>query len=366
MNPALRNLPRLLRPALVLTIGTALGAQATPLASVPERLPRWQRDSLLAWRTSLEASIDSTNAEIALFNARCGAVGPGAPGRAACEAALGPLGGRAQALEVEKQDLARAVREAVARVDAACPTIDERLRRDQEALRRQQAVSATSAGELEALARESEDAQRAAIGVGISALFGEAVNRLTARGEQVQALERLVTRHEARLRTGGADVALLRAQLERAKRAYGSAAAAAGAGRTYQRAGELDALMGLARAEAAAIERTAATADGEARRLLTQPALRQLLLETPELGEFTRAITDHVSATPQFERFAPAYSLAAFAVDYGYEAARWAAAADQIIARNAVTPQQLAAVASLRRQMERSMQLKQACALPRP
>lgn len=336
-------------------------AQNVPLVQVPSQLPRGVRDSLAGARAVLESSIDSVDAEIRLFNARCGAVGPGMPGRDACERDIGPLGGRAAELRQQKQVFADAVSGAVRRMDEACPTIEERFRRDQEALRRQQAVNETAAAELDALARESEAAQRAAINLGVSSLFGEAASRLAQRAEQAKALARLVDRHEARLRGSGADVALVRAQIDRAERAYLAATAAAAAGRTAQRVGEVNAVLGLASAEAAAIERTAAAADGEARRLLSSSALQALLVESPEVAEFARAVADQVSATPQFERLAPVYGLAAFLVDYGYEATRWAAAADQIIARNQLTPQQLEAVAALRRQMVRTVELRAAC-----
>lgn len=350
--------------ALLLVLPTALVAQGTALVPIPERIPSPRRDSLVAERRRAEQRIDSVNIEIGAFNARCGQVGVGTPARAACEADLARLQVVAGALEVAKLRLAASVDSAERHVAAACPGIEAQLARDREQLRRQQGVNEAAVREIEDWARESEDAQRAALSVAVGAIFGEAATRLAARADEARALQRLLRQREAQLQAAGVNGAELFARLQRAERAYVSASGAAGFGRGYQALGEVDAALGLVRTEAAAVASFAELGDADLRTVLSSPRVRELTVENVALSEALRSILDHASATPQLVRFAPAYGLAALLVDYGYEAARWESARRAIARQHALTDLQLRAVDALSLQIRRTVEMRRVCRLP--
>ena len=341
---------------------TAQATAAAPIATVPEKLPAGQREALEQRRRALLSRVDAFNALAPDFLARCGQVPVEESARIAfCQAELGRLTARQQQIVDDKGGFAAAVDSAVARFDQACPAIDAQLARDREALRRQQGVSASMSAELEAWARENEDAQRSAMMLGVKSLMGEAASRLAARQARVTALQGAIARNERLLGERGIATGPVKSRLAWLAGEYGRAEAQANVGGAIVRAGEIDGLYELLRTEAGVIAKEMATTDDAMRDALADPALAAIVNADATASDLARQTLDQLVATPGFERFAPQYALASFVVDYGYDATRWALSGARILQGDAVNERSLEAVAALTRQIRRTVEWQSAC-----
>ena len=370
MNPRrdrARRAWRLLVLAIIIAapLTAPLAAQATaaaPIVTVPEKLPAGQREALEQRRRALLSRVDAFNALAPDFLARCGQVPVEESARIAfCQAELGRLTARQQQIVDDKGGFAAAVDSAVARFDQACPAIDAQLARDREALRRQQGVSASMSAELEAWARENEDAQRSAMMLGVKSLMGEAASRLAARQARVTALQGAIARNERLLGERGIATGPVKSRLAWLAGEYGRAQAQANVGGAIVRAGEIDGLYELLRTEAGVIAKEMATTDDAMRDALADPALAAIVNADATASDLARQTLDQLVATPGFERFAPQYALASFVVDYGYDATRWALSGARILQGDAVNERSLEAVAALTRQIRRTVEWQSAC-----
>ena len=370
MNPRrdrARRAWRLLVLAIIIAapLTAPLAAQATaaaPIVTVPEKLPAGQREALEQRRRALLSRVDAFNALAPDFLARCGQVPVEESARIAfCQAELGRLTARQQQIVDDKGGFAAAVDSAVARFDQACPAIDAQLARDREALRRQQGVSASTSAELEAWARENEDAQRSAMMLGVKSLMGEAASRLAARQARVTALQGAIARNERLLGERGIATGPVKSRLAWLAGEYGRAQAQANVGGAIVRAGEIDGLYELLRTEAGVIAKEMATTDDAMRDALADPALAAIVNADATASDLARQTLDQLVATPGFERFAPQYALASFVVDYGYDATRWALSGARILQGDAVNERSLEAVAALTRQIRRTVEWQSAC-----
>ena len=370
MNPRrdrARRAWRLLVLAIIIAapLTAPLAAQATaaaPIVTVPEKLPAGQREALEQRRRALLSRVDAFNALAPDFLARCGQVPVEESARIAfCQAELGRLTARQQQIVGDKGGFAAAVDSAVARFDQACPAIDAQLARDREALRRQQGVSASMSAELEAWARENEDAQRSAMMLGVKSLMGEAASRLAARQARVTALQGAIARNERLLGERGIATGPVKSRLAWLAGEYGRAQAQANVGGAIVRAGEIDGLYELLRTEAGVIAKEMATTDDAMRDALADPALAAIVNADATASDLARQTLDQLVATPGFERFAPQYALASFVVDYGYDATRWALSGARILQGDAVNERSLEAVAALTRQIRRTVEWQSAC-----
>ena len=370
MNPRrdrARRAWRLLVLAIIIAapLTAPLAAQATaaaPIVTVPEKLPAGQREALEQRRRALLSRVDAFNALAPDFLARCGQVPVEESARIAfCQAELGRLTARQQQIVGDKGGFAAAVDSAVARFDQACPAIDAQLARDREALRRQQGVSASMSAELEAWARENEDAQRSAMMLGVKSLMGEAASRLAARQARVTALQGAIARNERLLGERGIATGPVKSRLAWLAGEYGRAEAQANVGGAIVRAGEIDGLYELLRTEAGVIAKEMATTDDAMRDALADPALAAIVNADATASDLARQTLDQLVATPGFERFAPQYALASFVVDYGYDATRWALSGARILQGDAVNERSLEAVAALTRQIRRTVEWQSAC-----
>ena len=370
MNPRrdrARRAWRLLVLAIIIAapLTAPLAAQATaaaPIVTVPEKLPAGQREALEQRRRALLSRVDAFNALAPDFLARCGQVPVEESARiASCQGELGRLTARQQQIVGDKGGFAAAVDSAVARFDQACPAIDAQLARDREALRRQQGVSASMSAELEAWARENEDAQRSAMMLGVKSLMGEAASRLAARQARVTALQGAIARNERLLGERGIATGPVKSRLAWLAGEYGRAEAQANVGGAIVRAGEIDGLYELLRTEAGVIAKEMATTDDAMRDALADPALAAIVNADATASDLARQTLDQLVATPGFERFAPQYALASFVVDYGYDATRWALSGARILQGDAVNERSLEAVAALTRQIRRTVEWQSAC-----
>lgn len=351
--------------ALVALVGTPLGAQAAtdiPLAEIPERLPGSLREPLRAERRLLEARIDAFNAFVPDFLARCGQMPADATARMmACKSELAGIEAQQRAIVADKAVLRAHVDTATTRFERACVDIDAQLARDREALRRQQRVNESAVGELEDWARMNEEAQRSAVMLGVKSLMGEAANRLLARQARVTTLQAAIARNERLLGERGIPVGPVRERLATLALKYDRAQRQAAAGAALARSGEAEAIYGLARTEAGVIATQLAAADEELARALADPAFEAIIARDASAADLARSALDLAAATPGFERLAPQYALAAFIVDYGYDATRWSLSAQRILQGDALSAQALEAVAALTRQIRRTIEWRDAC-----
>lgn len=358
-----RRLRRAIVPAILLA--APLGAQASPdvpLAGVPEWWPTSLREPLRAERRLLEARIDGFNAIVPDFMSRCGTIPADAPARrAACTAELSGLEARQRAIVADKAALRARVDSAASRLVVACTGIEAQLERDREALRRQQRVNAATADELEAWARLNDEAQRAAVTLGVKSLLGEAATRLQARQARVASLQAAIARNERLLAERGIPVDAVRERLATLAVRYDRARTQAAAGAALARAGEVEAIYGLAKTEAGLIAQQQAETDEELRRALADPAFDAIVARDASVADLARSVLDLLAGMPGFERLAPPYALAAFVVDYGYDATQWTLSAQRILQGDALSAQGLEAVAALTRQIRRTVEWREAC-----
>lgn len=358
----------LLAAVLATFAGSPLSAQAAgdvPLAEVPARLPPSLREPLRAERRMLEARIDGFNVFVPDFMARCGSMPPDATARmAACKAELAGLEAQQRLIVGDKAALKARVDSATVRLDRACIDIDAQLARDREALRRQQRVNESAVGELEEWARLNEEAQVSAVTLGVKSLLGEAATRLQARQARVGTLQAAIARNERLLGERGIPIAPVRERLATLALKYDRARMQATAGAAIARSGEVEAIYGLAKTEAGIIAQQQAAADEELKRALADPAFDLIIARDASVADLTRSALDLLAGTPGFERFAPHYALAAFVVDYGYDATRWTLSAQRIVQGDALSARALEAVAALTRQIRRTVEWRAACKTP--
>lgn len=350
-------------------VGTRGGAQAAPdvpLAVVPARLPASLREPLLAERRLLEARIDGFNALVPDFMARCGQMPADAVARmAACKAELAGFEAQQRRIVTDKAALAARVDSASTRLEHACVDIDAQLARDREALRRQQRVNESAVGELEEWGRLNDEAQRSAVKLGVQSLLGEAASRLQARQARVGTLQAALARNERLLGERGIPVGPVRERLATLALKYDRARLQAAAGAALARSGEVESIYGLAKTEAGVIVQQLAAGDEELKRALADPAFDAIIARDATAAELTRSALDLVASTPGFERFAPQYALAAFIVDYGYDATQWTLSAQRILQGDALSARALEAVEALTRQIRRTVEMREACKAPR-
>jgi hypothetical protein len=335
-----------------------------PLVPVPARLPAPLRDSLEAVRAGLEARVDGFNAIVPVFLARCG------PGRISvedaariggCETEHRTLLARQEAIVAAKAAFRSAIDSTDAAFARSCSAVEADLARDREALRRQQAVNAAAAVELERWAEENAAAQRAALMVGAKAILGDLATRLQAREAGVARLRDAIVAQAPAMRSAGISVEDAREVLVAAEATYARAAAAARAGAATQRALEADAWYALLRTEAGAIATRQAEGDAAVRTLLEHRAVAWVLERDPSLSDLIRAPLDLAMATPTAAPIAPHYALAAFLVDYGYEATRWSLSGSRILGGDALAGEGLRAVEVLSARIRRTLARRDAC-----
>lgn len=354
------------RFALFTLAASRAGAQTAdaPLPPVPDRIAPAVRNSLSRVRAPLLARTEAFNARVPDFTARCG---PGTiPAEdkvrlAACGAEFGGLQALSDSIVVEKASFITALEAAVAAADARCADVTRQLAQDRLALVRQQRVSESMVAELEAWAKESAEAANNAAWLGATTLFGNAAKQLQTREASATAFKGVLTRAEAQLGARGAPIAVLRDRIARASRGYVSARMQAVAGNTMAHVGDASELLNYAKTEAGVIAGFQASADADIRAALTDPVLQQYVQTDATALELVRATLDQLAGTPALEPLAKPYALAAFIVDYGYEASKWAASRARILQNAQLSDEQLKAVAALSAQMERTVARLQAC-----
>lgn len=342
------------------------GAQAAdrPLPPVPDRLPPAVRDSLSRARAPLLARTEAFNARVPDFTARCGPGTIPAEDRtrlAACGAEFGGLKALSDSIVLEKTRFITALEAAVAAADARCADITRQLAQDRLALVRQQRVSESTVAELEAWANESTDAANNAAWLGATTLFGNAAKQLQTREASATAFQGVLARAEAQLGARGAPLVALQDRITRASRGYASARMQAVAGNAMAHVGDASELLNYARTEAGAIAGLQSGADANIRAALTDPVFQQYVQTDATALDLVRATLDQLAGTPALEPLAKPYALAAFIVDYGYEASRWAASRARILQSAQLSDEQLKAVAALSAQMERTVARLQVC-----
>lgn len=352
--------------ALISLAAIRAGAQVSdrPLPPVPDRLPPTVRDSLARVRAPLLARTEAFNARVPDFTTRCG---PGTiPAEdkarlAACGAEFGGLKALSDSIVLEKAGFISALEAAIAAADARCADITRQLAQDRLALVRQQRVSESMVAELEAWAKESAEAASNAAWLGATTLFGNAAKQLQTREASATAFQGVLTRAEAQLGTRGAPIAALRDRIARASRGYASARMHAVAGNTMAHVGDASELLNYAKTEAGVIAGLQSGADADVRAALNDPVFQRFVQTDATALDLVRATLDQLAGTPALEPLAKPYAVAAFVVDYGYEASKWTASRARILQNAQLSDEQLKAVAALSAQMERTVARLQAC-----
>lgn len=354
-------------------LATRAPAQSTPadqsLPQVPRSVGAAAYDSLRLVHEPLRARNEAFNARIPDFTARCG------PGRippedsallAACGREFAGLRALSDSIVREKAAFITRLNAAIAAADARCADIRRQLAQDRVALVRQQRVSESLVAELETWATENATAQQNAAWLGATTLFGNAARQLQTREASATAFKGVLTRAEAQMRARGVAVDAVRDRMERASRGYASARLQAVAGNTMARVGDANDVLALATTEAGVIAGLQSGADADVRAALNDPGFQRFVQTDATALDLVRSTLDQLAGTPALEPLSKPYALAAFLVDYGYEASKWAASRARILQGVTLSDDQLRAVAALSAQMERTVSRLQNCVAATP
>lgn len=345
----------------------AQGAPADrPVPTIPDRLPPVVRDSLERVRTPLLNRTQAFNVRVPDFTARCGRgriPAADAARLAACGTEFAGLQALSDSIVREKavfvQQLDAAV--AVGAVAARCADLERQLAMDRRALVRQQRVSELLVGELESWAKASTEAQRSAVMLGVTSLFGSAAKQLQSREASATAFRGVLTRYEGQLRARGIPFEAMQERIERATRGYVAARVQAAAGTAMGAAGDANEVWKYAQTEAGVIARLQSTADSDVKAALDDPAFQRFVQTDATTLDLMRSTMDQLAGTPALAPIAPHYALASFIVDYGYEATKWATSRARILQGASLSDEQLRAVQALSAQMERTVARLHAC-----
>jgi hypothetical protein len=352
----------------LLTLGVGVAhAQGTPpdrpLPPIPDSLPAAVRDSLSRVRARTLRRTEAFNARVPDFTARCGTGRIPAEDTArlnACGAEFTGLRALSDSVVREKSEFIRQLESAIA-ANGPYAAVERQLAQDRMALVRQQRVSELLVSELESWAKENADAQAGALKVGLTTLFGSAAKQLQTREASATAFRGVLTRYEREMRARGIPFDVMRERIERAARGYVAARVQATAGTVMGHAADANDLWNFARTEAGVIAAAQAGADADVKAAMSDPTFQRFIQTDATAADLVRGTLDQMAGTPALEPLTKPYALAAFLVDYGYEASRWAASRARILQGAQLSDEQLKAVAALSAQMERTVARLQAC-----
>ncbi len=249
-----------------------------------------------------------------------------------------------------------------------CSPFERQLDRDRLALMRQQQSIVEGTQELDEWTKANEDAQREALRAGIKLFVDAAARKLEHAAAAARTFDEFFRTHNVPLvllsRTDA------RVKVERAYEAYRRASVAArGAGAL--KAGLLaDDLWQSFKHEITLVAHIEADADAAVRQVVNDPDLRAYL-RADDRGAvvLSDVLTSLISLGAQSTTAAkwfgplvdPATSLASFIVDYGYDATKWYQSRQRILQQAQLSEMHLAAVAALKKQVERTVGKLQEC-----
>jgi predicted component of type VI protein secretion system len=351
--------------AAALLFASVAQAALPAIPDIPVTLPQTITQALIAKRAPLAGRKLALIEVGKAINSDCARVEEGSAAHRTCLARLAEFNEQVETLRAESDRLADEIEAAVASAqpvrDAECASLQQQLARDREALLRQKHVNEATVRELEAWAADNEKAQREAVQLGMTSLFSAAAVHLESKEASARAFRGWLTRYEKQMRVDGVPIEALQGRIERSMRGYVNARVQASAGAAMNVAADANALYEYAQTEAGVIAQLQGAADADVKAVLEDPAFARFVQTDATGWDLLRGTLDQLSGLPALKKLAPHYAIAAFVVDYGYDARKWGTSGARILQDAKLSDLELKAVKTLSDQMKRTVARLAAC-----
>lgn len=353
---------------LLLLMGGGVAAQAVPLAQIPRQLPRSVLVPLHVARENIVARIDAQNERIDGFNRDCATVTAGTAAHASCASRFETLQRGSAALDDEKTAFGKRVAAAASQ---PCVAIEAQLEQDRAAfttLERTMAVTNAALRDGVTATAEAESAIiTESVMAGGFALMGSAAKRLQER-EETGRKAYMAIWNETRpvMHAGQPGYHALKVRMEKAFEAFRRAETVATVGAVAEGGKSALEMFNNLATEAQRVYALQQAADWEMLEVFRDPsiaALKRDLVRKDVIAasDLMRSAIDVLSSASELKRFAPHYTLLAYATDYVQHGTKWALGLVQIQNQSFTLGQELHAMRALQSQIERTTTRLKSC-----
>lgn len=355
---SLRRHVRLTLMAVALAWAGVVSGQIPKLAEVPAELPKTKYESLTKDRNGLGRQKEALQTRATKFNTRCAEVVAGTALAKECEEEQRQI----ERIREQYIKVATAFNQSVTSARSRLNEVKElerQLERDQEALRRMQKTIELSLKELEEWSAANQEAEKAALLLGIKSLGGIMATKLEKLSHSASAYQERIARYDKQLKSRNVNVQIVGEKLSLALRGYVGAAAAAKTGTTISTGLKAEEIWKLFKDGMGTVLAMKSKSDAAVKELLTDPQLKAVFTEDKAGWELAQSLLTLASESEEAERLlGPQFALASFIVDYGYEATKWTLSRNRILQRAdpkkdaTVIEAELKSIDALKRQVE--------------
>lgn len=356
--PGTRCHVRIILMAMALAWAGVASGQIPKLAEVPAELPKAKFESLTKDRNGLGQQKEALQSRAAKFNARCAEVVAGTALAKECEEEQRQL----ERIREQYVKAATAFNQSVTLARSRLTEVrdlERQLERDQEALRRMQKTIELTLKELEEWSAANQEAEKAALLLGIKALGGTMATKLEKLSKSASAYQGWVTRYAKQLQSRNVNVQVVGEKLSLALRGYVGAAAAAKTGTAISTGLKAEEIWKLFKDGMGTVLAMKSKSDATVKELLADPQLKAVFTEDKAGWELAQSLLTLASESEEAEKLlGPQFALASFIVDYGYEATKWTLSRNRILQRAdpekdaTVIEAELKSIDALKRQIE--------------
>ena len=245
--------------------------------------------------------------------------------------------------------------------DAHCFVIAEQLERDKTAIKRQQQTNEMGVAEIDAWRKANEEALKEAAMDGAKFGLSRMATALEKREAAATAYKGWLTRYQKQLNAKKIPYAMLEDKIDRAVNGYATAKTAVAAGKVTAKTMEASDIFDNYKIQAELVARGSASADALLRAALEDPSWQKFVHSDPKAWELLRSTLDVASSSTELAKLSPHYALAALIVDGSYDATKWTLSRNRIMQQYNMSDTRLLAVASLQRQIEKTVQKLKEC-----
>jgi len=242
-----------------------------------------------------------------------------------------------------------------------CQSIIEQLDKDKKAMQELSKSIGAGLAEIEALAIEIEKAESDALRIAVKALLGGLADKLQKRAAAASAFKGWMTRYEQQLRSKQVPFDVLLPKIERAVRGYTNAKVDVLAGKVLSSGLTAVDIWELVRTECGAIRAMLEDSDQAIASLKEDQQLRAYLSTDSPGSELAAQMVGLAASSEELGKFiGPHATLASFLVDTGFTWYAWNKKRTALSQQLRLSEDNLKAVESLKRQIERTVaRLKQ-------
>lgn len=246
--------------------------------------------------------------------------------------------------------------------DPKCDVIAGQLQRDQRTMKHQGESIREGLEELDEWTKASEKAQMDAIMEGGKLLMGGMVEKLKDQANAAAGFKGWMTRYKKQIEEGKVPFEALQSKIEIAARGYVNASIQASGGRMIKAGQTSKDAWDLLKSEAGAVAQEKAKSDARMRDALENEKLKKFLETNKDGVELKMTLFTLAAQSKELEKLiGPESELASFVVNYGYDSKAWLESRKRILQHARLTEQELKAVDSLKKQIERTAHRLQQC-----